>query len=116
MHDRDCAFKRARKGGDLNAWHTAKALRSKVAIKLRYSKKCFILNQLEQARGDSHKFWRIINKEFFGKTGVKITQVFAENGTTVLEGALAANELNRFFCNIGSSLQALPEIFSLRFL
>lgn len=100
MHERDWAYKRAKKTGDKNTWQLARSLRSKVAAKLKLSKRLYILSQIEQVRGDSRKFWGIINKEFFSNSGAKVTQVYTQDKSKVLEGILAANELNRFFCTV----------------
>lgn len=64
------------------------------------------MSQIQKTCGDSHKFWRVINNKFFSKSGSNITQVYSENRSIVLEGTAAADELNRFFCNISSNLSA----------
>lgn len=65
MRERDRAFKAARKTNDLAAWRYARQVRCKVASEIRKSRRIFIADQLERVRGDSHKFWRVINREFF---------------------------------------------------
>lgn len=97
MLQRDKAYKVARKTNDKTDWNTARSLRTRVARELRLAKRIYICRQLEAARGDSHKFWRIVNKEFFGKTAPKISQILDSKNNVMLEGEPAANELNRFF-------------------
>lgn len=90
----------------MSIWAQARQLRARVALELRIARKEFILKQIKKVEGDSHKFWRVINGEFFQKRDPKITQVFEGSSYVVLEGAQAANELNSFFCQISGNLSS----------
>lgn len=87
MKARDKEYILARKNTDPLAWARARSL----------------MPQLNATKVDSHKFWRIINKEFFQKNSAKIQQVLGFDGS-IFEGAAAANELNRYFCEISKEL------------
>lgn len=104
MKQRDGAYKLARRTNCYVDWSRARSLRTYVARELRKAKKVYICKQIEESSGDSHKFWRTINKEFFGESAAKISQIFDGKNNIMLEGFAAANELNKFFCGISRDL------------
>lgn len=106
MHSRDCKYKTARLTNTPEDWAQARALRNQVCSELIIAKRDYINSQIDTARGDSKKFWRIINDNFFRVKSPKIDQVFRNHSDELLSGKPAADEVNNYFCNISTELSA----------
>lgn len=106
MRKRDTQYKLARRTNNPDAWGLARALRNKVNAELIKAKKLYINSQIDIARGDSKKFWKIINDNFLKTKPQPIDQVFKENSDELLSGKAAVNEVNNFFCNVSTKLSS----------
>lgn len=104
MRERDKAYLRARKTKTDTLWQLARTFRARVAKELRVARCNYISRQIFHANGDGKKFWRIINSEFFKSPCRSLTQLYSEKDNCLLEGVLAADEINRFFCTVSVGL------------
>ena len=67
-------------------------------------KKNYILEQIENNKGNMKKLWRTLNKLIPNSKSKPMPKVVLENCSTDKE---VAEEFNRTFCNIGSDLAKL---------
>lgn len=74
MHQRDIAFRNARKLKTPETSALARAFRSPVSSRIRLAGCKFICQQIDLADGDSQKFWRI-NDSFFKTSEKKIAEI-----------------------------------------
>lgn len=104
MHQRDIAFRNARRLKTPESWALARAFRSRVSSGIRKAKRGFICRQIYIADGESQKFWRIKNDAFFKTTERKIGEIIDPENGDLVHGKYAADMVNRYFCNISNRL------------
>lgn len=104
MKQRDKAFQTAWRSRNSEDFNLAKTPRQSITKDLRLAKRKFILTQIDMAKGDAKRFWKVINTSFFLQQGVSMTQILDENSNEVLTGSIAAEYVNSYFCNISKQM------------
>lgn len=108
--NRERLYKKARKTKNDKDWEAAISARSEANIGMRKSKRKFIIDQIINAKGNNIKFWQTMKKIIPSDTSSQITSVFTNDSNTLVTGKTAANEINKYFCNISIDLEAkLPK-------
>lgn len=104
MHQRDVAFRYARREKTQEAWALARKFRARVSKDLRTARKRFICNQIDVADGDGQKFWHIINNAFFKATSKAVNEITDPETGKTFTGKAAADSVNNYFCGISEKL------------
>lgn len=104
MKDRDDAFKTARRLRDEGSWSEARRLRSRVQTELYRAKREFIARQVELSDGDNRKFWQTIRSAFLKCPRQAMSGIRDPVSNEVLEGKLAADLINSYFCRVSVDL------------
>lgn len=110
-HERDKLFKIARKSGLESDWLAARRQRQKVNYAIKKAKSNYFKQKLKECKGDSKKFWNIINEIISEKRAKEITTITDKSKELDVTGLCAANYLNKYFCEIGDKLvEKLPNV------
>lgn len=114
IHMRDKSYSKARRSGLTEDWNSARSIRDKVRRDLNKAKKDYVARLIDQSNGDSKKFWRVLGDTFLKMKSANIDCIYKQGTTDVIYGAEAADEINRFFCNVSTELARkfpdLPDI------
>ena len=81
-----------------------RALRNRVTHLTRDCKRQFYCSQLEDAKGDSKKTWKIISK-LMNKPKREGIKELSIDGETITDNQLICENLNKYFANIGKSIE-----------
>lgn len=111
---RDMLFRKARAKKCRATWDKARKKRKEVKALLKKDKKEFIAKGIDQCRDNANKFWRNVSKLLNRKKTSAINEILDSHGK-VVKGKEAANEINRYFCNIGPNLATKVPLASLDF-
>ena len=102
IRNRDYFYKKAKDTKNKDDWNIAKHLRNIVNRNVRQAKADFVLNKLDQCKGDSAKFWKELKKIFPNGKGSEHGKIsLKDEGKAVIEGD-TADFINQFFINVGN--------------
>ena len=102
IRDRDYFYKKAKKTGSIDDWNIAKHLRNTTNKNIRRAKARFVMQKLNQCKGDSSKFWKLIKTVYPTSNINTRTKITLENNNLVLHENDTADFINDFFINIGN--------------
>lgn len=104
MKKRDVALKKSLKSGLETDRLIYKSLRNKVTVQLRKARANYFLDTIRQAKGNSQKLWKTIDK-LIGKDHSKnYNTELMINGTLQQDSLAVANHFNTFFIESVSEL------------
>lgn len=107
IKDRDESFRKARTCNFLperkDLWQKAVKKRTEVKIQLRKAKRKFIIQKLDESKGEGKKYWKHMNSLLHRKNTVTIKEIISPGGVKV-EGVEAANLINEYYCDVGKKL------------
>lgn len=84
----------------------ATSLRKTVNSNIKNSKQNFILNQFESSNNNPNKFWSTVSSLLLQVKSKVIEGVFSKDNGSFLTGYEASQEINSFFINVGSEIDA----------
>lgn len=106
IKERDTVVRIARTHQDDEYWHRGQNLIKEVVRAVSQSKKDFIINQLEENRKDSLKFWKTVKQILPDTNSSNINVIWDPDKNEMVSGILAANLINRYFSGIGKHLSS----------
>ena len=103
IKDRDYFYKKAKREGDADSWNIAKHLRNVTNANIRQAKREYILNEMDNCKGDSRKFWHLIRTVIPSNKGSSRKDILLkdENGNK-LNKKKVAEYINDYFINFGN--------------
>ena len=100
--DRVYYYCKAKREGDEDSWNIAKHLRNVVNAGVRQAKREFILDQLNDNKGNYKKFWKIIREVIPTGEGNSKQDILLNDGTHKLQREKVAEFINDYFINVGN--------------
>lgn len=105
INERDTVLRLAKKHNNSNYWLRGTNLIKEVVTAVTQSKKEFVINQLNEHRTDSSKFWKTVRIVLPDKkSAANINVVWNPVKNELINGLPAANLINKYFCHIGKNL------------
>ena len=102
--------KKAVRSGDLNDWNEYKRLRNKTNNKLRDTKAAYYHKEIENNSGNVREIWKTINDLMSRKIKSNTINELKVNNLSFTEPSEIADELNKHFTEVGSTLAStLPQ-------
>ena len=104
MKERDWAHRKARKSNSARHWSMYAKLRNKVNGLVRTSKSKYYCDMIEEAKGDSDKVWKTVNKACNRNSSSESIQCIISDGVQHITSQSIASSMNSFFASIGRIL------------
>ena len=99
--------KKAVRSGDLNDWNEYKRLRNKTNNKLRDTKAAYYHKEIENNSGNVREIWKTINDLMSRKIKSNTINELKVNNLSFTEPSEIADELNKHFTEVGSTLASI---------
>ena len=103
MKNRDYFYRKAKKNNNKDDWNIAKYLRNLTNSNIRKARALAILQELENCKNDSSRFWCNITNIFPSKSDKSHNDKKLTNGGAPVEKDDTAQFINEFVINVGKS-------------
>ena len=103
IKDRDYYYVKAKRTGKEDDWNIAKHLRNTTNKQIQQAKANYVLNKLQQYKGDCVKFWKQLKSIYPSSKSTNRAKVTLENNGQVIPDNETASFINDFFINIGNA-------------
>ena len=104
IFDKDQAWRRAKKTGNMDDINRAKRLRNDVKDMIRNAKRNFIQDELENDVGSSKRFWEKINHILPARESGNTIRLIDQTSEQPVEDNMLPSYINSFFTDIGPNL------------
>ena len=104
IFDKDQAWRRAKKTGNMDDINRAKRLRNDVKDMIRNAKRNFIRDELENDVGSSKRFWEKINHILPARESGNTIRLIDQTSEQPVEDNMLPSYINSFFTDIGPNL------------
>ena len=106
IHDKDHLLSRAKRTNDPTDWVIARRRRNEVKNLVKRAKANFVIDNLNEHKNDSKKFWKSLSDILPTKINNKSQKISLKdnNDNLILDDKIAANMMNNFFTSVGPTL------------